>query len=213
MRHISRTTRKCGRTYVPGVERLINRGQQGDLGEASALEWFTRAGATVCLPVGRSPDYDLVVDLGKGPLRIQVKTSVSRTATPNGHERYEVQLATLGGNRSWSGLVKVFDVTRADFVFILVGNGRRWLIPTCEIDASTAIHVGGPKYSEYEIDGTQSIEDLVLGSTPRVVDCAINRGSVGAGEPSETVNLVPSAEWVRIPPPPFAHAPEAVDGD
>ena len=32
------------------------------------------------------------------------------------------------------------------------------------------------------------------------------RGSVGAGEPSETVNLVPRAEGVRIPPPPFRSA-------
>ena len=56
-------------------ERRINRRQQGDLGEVSAIEWFTRLGATVLLPVGHSPDYDLVVELERRLLRVQVKTS------------------------------------------------------------------------------------------------------------------------------------------
>jgi len=38
-------------------ERLINCRQQGDLGEASAIEWLTRQGATVLVPLGHSPDY------------------------------------------------------------------------------------------------------------------------------------------------------------
>ena len=58
------------------MERLINRRQQGDLGEASAIEWFTRAGAVVSTPLGHSPDYDLIADFGDRPLRVQVKTSV-----------------------------------------------------------------------------------------------------------------------------------------
>jgi hypothetical protein len=39
-----------------GVDRLINRRQQGDLGEVSAIEWLTRQGATVSAPLGHSPD-------------------------------------------------------------------------------------------------------------------------------------------------------------
>ncbi len=48
------------------MKRLINRRQQGDLGEASAIEWFTRAGAVVSTPLGHSPDYDLIADFGIG---------------------------------------------------------------------------------------------------------------------------------------------------
>ena len=56
-------------------ERLINRRQQGDLGEASAIEWLTRVGATVSIPFGHSPDYDLVAEVDGRLYRVQVKTT------------------------------------------------------------------------------------------------------------------------------------------
>jgi hypothetical protein len=45
------------------MERLINRREQGDLGEASAIEWLIGRGARVLIPFGHSPDYDLVDDI------------------------------------------------------------------------------------------------------------------------------------------------------
>ena len=62
--------------------RLINRSRQGAIGEASAIEWLTRVGATVSLPFGPSPDYDLVADTGGSLLRIQVKTSTAVELSP-----------------------------------------------------------------------------------------------------------------------------------
>jgi PD-(D/E)XK endonuclease len=144
-------------------ERLINRGQQGDLGEASAIDWLTGAGAIVLLPVGHSPDFDLVAALGDELLRVQVKTSLSRTKTPNGEGRHVVRVATSGGNQSWTGTVKRFDPQRADYLFVLLGDGRRWFIPTPALEAATAIQLGGAKYSEYEISRASPIEDLVYG--------------------------------------------------
>jgi hypothetical protein len=47
----------------PPVDRLIDRRQQDDLGEASAIEWLTRQGATVSVPFGHSPDYDLIAEI------------------------------------------------------------------------------------------------------------------------------------------------------
>jgi Holliday junction resolvase-like predicted endonuclease len=69
------------------MERRINRGQQGDIGEASAIEWLTRMGAVVLIPIGRSPDFDLVASVTGGLLRIQVKTSTQRLTTPAGDTR------------------------------------------------------------------------------------------------------------------------------
>ena len=46
--------------HVRESRRLINRRQQGDLGEASAIDWLTRVGATVSVQLGHSPDYDLI---------------------------------------------------------------------------------------------------------------------------------------------------------
>jgi hypothetical protein len=173
-------------------ERLINRSRQGAIGEASAIEWLTSVGATVFVPFGPSQDCDLVVQIGGRLLRIQVKTSTCRTRTSKGAERWEVQLATSGGNQSWSGLTKKFDPNRVDFVFALVGNGRRWFIPASSLDVERRINLGGPKYSEFEIDPGIPIECAVYGSPekPSRIDSPA-RGSAGVGEPGQTVNLVP----------------------
>jgi len=49
--------------------------KQGDLGEAAAIEWLTRAGATVFVPLGHSPDCDLIVEWDARRFAVQVKTS------------------------------------------------------------------------------------------------------------------------------------------
>ena len=101
-RHIPRTTRHTLTRTVERIDRTraINRGQQGDLGEASAIEWFSRLGATILIPFGHSPDYDLVIELDGRLLRVQVKTSTLLTPTPNGHYRCQVSLKTCGGIRA-----------------------------------------------------------------------------------------------------------------
>jgi PD-(D/E)XK endonuclease len=98
--------------------------RQGDLGEVSAMQWLVSAGAIVSVPLFANPDYDLVADFDGRLVRVQVKTS---TCWRNG--RYEVTLATRGGNQSWSGLVKRLDASRCDGLFVHVGDGRRWYIP------------------------------------------------------------------------------------
>ena len=69
-----------------------------------------------------------------------------------------MQLATSGGNQSWTGVVKKFDSTRCDFLFALVGDGRRWFIPSNEIEARHSICVGGDKYSEFELGPTHRFD-------------------------------------------------------
>ena len=184
-------------------ERLINRRQQGDLGEASAIEWLTSIGAVVLIPLGHSPDYDLVAEIDRRLWRIQVKTSTVRADTRGGREQYEVQLSTLGGNRSWTGVSKRFDPDRADYVFVLAGDGRRWVIPSRELGPRGKVTVGGPRYSEYEVSQGQPINEIVYGGgSPTARIAARTRGSADVGESGEPVKFVPRAEWVRIPPPP-----------
>ncbi|WP_241004533.1 group I intron-associated PD-(D/E)XK endonuclease [Conexibacter sp. SYSU D00693] len=126
--------------------RLTTR-RQGDRGEASALEWLTSKGAAVLVPFGSAPDYDLIADWGDTPVRVQVKTS---TCFAKG--RWAVTLATRGGNQSWNGLVKRFSPTRCDLLFVLVGDGRRWCIPADRVEATSGLHLGGPKYAEFEVE-------------------------------------------------------------
>jgi hypothetical protein len=188
------------------MERQINRRQQGDLGEASAIEWLTRMGATILLPLGHSPDYDLVADAHGRLLRIQVKTSTCATRRPDGHARHAVSLATRGGNRSWNGTVKRLDPSRADYLFALTGGGRRWFIPTAALEAANAISLGGPKYSEYEIDPTVSIDPIVYGDT-QFLESDRATGEYPSGQRMAAVNRPAQPSQVRILPPPFRPRP------
>ena len=88
--------------------------------------------------------------------RVQVKTST--VVIKNG--RYAVTLATRGGNQSWNGLVKRFSAERCDHLFVLVADGRQWLIPAGAVEGGAAIVVGGPKYARYEIDRGRPIDGM-----------------------------------------------------
>ena len=184
------------------MDRLINRCQQGDLGEASAIEWLTGVGATVLIPFGHSPDFDLVAEAHGRLLRIQVKTSIQSTPTPDGHPRSPVSLATRGGNQSWDGTVRTFDPSRFDYLFALTGDGRRWFIPSTALEARNAISLGGPKYSEFEIDPGRAIHQLVYGMNP-ALESESPAGEYPSGQRTAPVKRQPQASQVRILPPPF----------
>jgi PD-(D/E)XK nuclease superfamily protein/antidote-toxin recognition MazE-like antitoxin len=185
--------------------RLINRRRQGDLGEASAIEWLTSVGATVLIPFGHSPDFDLVAEAHGRLLRIQVKTCTCRVA--NAYERWQTQLATNGGNQSWSGVAKTFDPSRFDYLFVLTGGGRRWFIPVTAIEARHSVHLGGPKYAAFEIEEGRQISQLVYGARNPTLE-SMSAGGVSK-RPTDavckTVGLSPSQ--VRILPPPFRPRP------
>jgi hypothetical protein len=126
--------------------------KQGDAGELSALQWLISRGASVYLPFGHSPDVDLIADLDGRLVRVQVKTT---TFFRDG--RFELTLATRGGNQSWNGVVKTLDASRCDYVFAHVGDGRRWFIPATELGGGSGILLGGPKYAEFEVESGDSL--------------------------------------------------------
>jgi hypothetical protein len=72
--------------------------QQGDLGELSAMTWLTEQGYDVYLPWGHAPDVDMVAVRDDEIIRVQVKTTRCFRLG-----RWDVTLATRGGNQSWSG--------------------------------------------------------------------------------------------------------------
>jgi Holliday junction resolvase-like predicted endonuclease len=125
----------------------ISPRRQGDLGEVSAIEWLSSQGHIVYLPIGHSPDVDLIADTGDALLSVQVKT-----ATRYMKRRWEVMICTRGGNQSWNGTVKWFGAARCDCLFVLVADGRRWFIPAESITAKSGLRLGGPKYADFEIE-------------------------------------------------------------
>ena len=96
-----------------------------------------------------------MADMDGWPLRIQVKTS--RRRTPAGG--YDVALATRGGNQSWSGVAKLSDTSRCDYLFVVVADGRRWFIPATEVAAKVGIVVGGAKWRRFEVDAGPPLAD------------------------------------------------------
>jgi hypothetical protein len=127
----------------------------------SAAMWLTSKGAVVCLPFGHSPHWDLLVEWHERLYRVQVKTT-----TYQRNRRWVTSICTRGGNQSWSGTTKKFDPLRCDFLFVHAGDGRRWMIPAKSVEACNAILLGGPKYSEWEIEPGDRIPKLTR------LDCA-----------------------------------------
>jgi hypothetical protein len=117
------------------------------MGELSAIDWLASNGAPVYIPLGHSRDVDVVTDLGDGFVGVQVKTCRVKRGG-----RWEVTICTRGGNQSWSGIVKRFSRDRCDYLFVLVTDGRRWFIPSLEVEGGTHIALGGPKYARFEVE-------------------------------------------------------------
>ncbi len=186
-------------------ERAVNRRVQGDIGEMSAMEWLGSKGATVWVPFNHSPHVDLMAEWDDALVRVQVKTSTFRGLTKSDEERWQIAIATSGGNRSWTGLTKTFDPAKVDYLFVLVGDGRRWFIPAACVEAARALALGGPKYSEFEVERGTPFEDLIYGSAAvnTITGATPLPGECQSGQMVSTVNRAAMPTQVRILPPPL----------
>jgi hypothetical protein len=169
--------------------------EQGDLGELSAMEWLASNGARIYIPLLHSPDVDLIAQFDDALERVQVKTSTRR----NQRGRWEVSISTSGGNQSWNGLVKYLDPSRCDYLFVLVGNGRRWFIPSSALECRSALTLGGPKYSEFEVARGRP---LLRRSDVLSLESGTGPGEYPSGQRTAAVNRQAQPSQVRILPPP-----------
>ncbi|MDX6590802.1 MAG: endonuclease [Solirubrobacterales bacterium] len=174
------------------------------------MEWLASKGAQIWLPIGHSPDVDLMADLGDRLVRVQVKTSTLRTQTSNGHDRWNVSVATKGGNRSWSGTAKVLDPAKVDSLFVLVGDGRRWFIPAALMEGTWTVTLGGVKYSEFEVEPGLALESLVFPDENGTRMAGLALGECQSGQMDATVNRAATPTQVRILPPPSTAASSQV---
>ena len=109
--------------------------------------WLASRGAHVAIPLGNNRHWDLIAELDGRVLRVQVKTTRGFRL-----RRWEVTVATRGGNQRWNRVAKLLDISRFDYLFVLVGDGRRWFIPAECIGGTSALRLGGPKYAEFEVE-------------------------------------------------------------
>lgn len=118
---------------------------QGNIGLGKAIEYFTSLQYTVSIPLNDTQKYDLVADINGKLKRVSVKTSRNKTQ----YGTYAVNLRNCGG-ASGKGKVRPFDKTSCDYIFVLTGDDKLYLIPTEVIDSVNSINVG-KKYTEYEV--------------------------------------------------------------
>jgi hypothetical protein len=123
----------------------MNTKKQGDIGVAAAILHFTELGWAVSKPLADSQRYDLIVDDGLALFRIECKTS---DYIRNG--KYEVKLATAGGNQSWNGVIKQISANDSDLLFIRTTAGDQYLLPTKLVDGMGSLTLGS-KYEEYKL--------------------------------------------------------------
>jgi hypothetical protein len=145
---------------------MLTPREQGDFGELSAMQWLVWQGASIALPVGNNRHWDLVAELDGRVLRVQVKTSRSFRLG-----RWEVRVSTSGGNQSWNRVVKLLDPSRFDYLFVLVGDGRRWFIPSERVEGSTALRLGGPKYAEFQVERGEPIPGCTVELPASTIAC------------------------------------------
>jgi hypothetical protein len=111
------------------------------------MEWFASKGAGIYFPIGHSPHCDFVAEYDERLVRVQVKSCICFRL-----DRWQVTICTRGGNQSWSGMVKRFEPALCDYLFVVVGDGRRWCIPSSAIVGGRGVNLGGPKYAEFEVE-------------------------------------------------------------
>ncbi len=63
------------------------------------MEWLASKEAHIYVPVGHSPDIDVIAEIEGVVLRIEVKTATHTKSMG----KWQVHLSTRGGNQSWSG--------------------------------------------------------------------------------------------------------------
>ena len=79
---------------------------------------------------------------------MQVKSCIAFASSG----RWSVTVCDPRRNQSWNGVAKCLDPSRFDYLFVLVGDGRRWFIPADRIEAVRGLRLGGPKYAEFEVE-------------------------------------------------------------
>ena len=137
--------------------RQKNPRKQGDIGEGFAIAWLTQAGFDIWVPLGTNPNVDLIAERDGELHRVQVKTGTAWEKN-----RWAVRVCTSGGNQSWNRIIKHFSPTRCDYLFVLTGGWRCWFIPARAVEATTSVHLGGPKYAEFEVTLAAQTSETIL---------------------------------------------------
>lgn len=127
-----------------------NTKAQGTVGLGSAIEYFTRNNYIVSLPLNDSQDYDMIVDGEEGLKKVQVRTSNAKSK----HNSYNVSVRVSGGSATKKSQIrKAGTDMKYDLLFVLCGDGTKYLIPKEQFKNNRSyIVVGNKSFVEYKVD-------------------------------------------------------------
>lgn len=112
--------------------------EKGNKGLSIAIGYFGSNGYTVSIPLTDTQDYDLIVDNG-----ILQKVQVKYVEHKNKAGNYEVGLRVMSGTSRKP--TKMANECVYDLLFIVCGNGRKYIIPKEKITNINSIAL----YSDY----------------------------------------------------------------
>jgi hypothetical protein len=49
-------------------------------------------------------------------------------------------------------VIKLFIPDRYDYLYAHAADGRRWFIPSKDVEGGVSLRLGGPKYAEHGVD-------------------------------------------------------------
>ena len=124
----------------------MNSKQQGTIGIAQAINYFSRNIVPVSIPLNDSQRYDLIVDMN-GLKRVEVKTC---SYLRNGS--YQVMVGSSGGNMTNMGKTKKISKEDCDLLFVHnIKTQENYLIPI-EIVNNKKIIILNDKLNKYKLD-------------------------------------------------------------
>ena len=134
------------------------KSQQGNVGLGRAIAYYTSVGYPIMIPLNDTQKYDIVVDNGTRLLRVSIKTTRGKTKNK---KSYIVILKNSGGS-SGKSVIRKFDNSSCDIVFILTKDGTMYEISAKEIKATTGLTLDS-RWDKYIVQfGNSSIQEETL---------------------------------------------------
>lgn len=101
---------------------------------AYAIAHYTELGYSVAVPITDANRYDIIIDDGIKLQKVEVKTTTQKNGS--------VELRTLGGNQSWSGVAKRIKPEDCDLVFLVnLLTNRRVAFTSKELEGRNSIRI------------------------------------------------------------------------
>lgn len=121
------------------------KSKQGNIGLGQAIAYYTYLGIPISLPLNDTQKYDLIIDRDNRLYRVSVKTTRFME-----YGNYKVALKN-SGDSSGKSVIRNFDNTSCDLVFVYTKDGDMYEIPSDEIKVKTMITLNDD-YEKFKVN-------------------------------------------------------------